>query len=54
MYFKDRRDGGKHLATALKSYEGEDVLVLALPRGGIPVGFEIAQARTLAFQSCPR
>jgi putative phosphoribosyl transferase len=44
MYFKDRYDAGKHLATALKSYEGQDVLVLALPRGGIPVGFEIAQA----------
>jgi putative phosphoribosyl transferase len=44
MYFKDRYDAGKHLATALKSYAGEDVLVLALPRGGIPVGFEIAQA----------
>lgn len=43
MYFKDRYDAGKQLATALKQYEGHELLVLALPRGGIPVGFEIAQ-----------
>ncbi|MBS3966995.1 MAG: phosphoribosyltransferase [Truepera sp.] len=43
--FKDRREAGKLLAKALYSYQGrEDVLVLALPRGGVPVAFEVASA----------
>lgn len=41
--FHDRRDAGRRLATRLMSYANRpDVLVLALPRGGVPVGFEIA------------
>jgi putative phosphoribosyl transferase len=44
-YFKDRTDAGRHLAHKLRSYAGRsDVLVLALPRGGVPVAFEVAQA----------
>ena len=44
-YFKDRRDAGKKLAQKLMHYAGlPDVLVLALPRGGVPVGYEVAQA----------
>lgn len=43
--FKDRREAGKLLAAALKSYQGrEDLLVMALPRGGVPVAFEVASA----------
>jgi putative phosphoribosyl transferase len=42
--FADRRDAGRRLATALANVEGRDPLVLALPRGGVPVGFEVAQA----------
>jgi predicted phosphoribosyltransferase len=43
--FKDRREAGQLLARELGAYAGrEDVIVLALPRGGVPVGFEVARA----------
>ena len=42
-YFKDRKDAGEQLARKLSTYAGrDDVIVLALPRGGVPVGYEIA------------
>lgn len=43
--FADRRQAGAELASRLQKYAGrDDVVVLALPRGGVPVGFEIAEA----------
>src|SRR5262245_17599169 len=43
--FRDRRDAGRKLAKLLAKYENSpDVLVLALPRGGVPVAFDVAQA----------
>ena len=43
--FRDRRDAGRALASVLTAYaDRSDVLVLALPRGGVPVGFEVAEA----------
>ena len=43
--FRDRVDAGRALAAGLSAYAGrDDVLVLALPRGGVPVGFEVARA----------
>lgn len=43
--FDDRRDAGGKLAVKLGEYKDrEDVLILALPRGGVVVGFEVAQA----------
>ena len=42
--FQDRTDAGRQLAEELLSYAGrDDVIVLALPRGGVPVAFEVAQ-----------
>lgn len=43
MVFKDRSQAGKLLAKELLDYKGKDALVLALPRGGVPVGAEIAR-----------
>ena len=42
--FRNRRDAGRRLATALKPYRASRPIVLALPRGGVPVGFEVAKA----------
>ncbi len=45
MIYQDRTDAGKRLATLLTAYANRpDVLVLALPRGGVPVAFEVARA----------
>jgi erythromycin esterase-like protein/adenine/guanine phosphoribosyltransferase-like PRPP-binding protein len=45
MRFKNREDAGRQLAAHLTDYAGRsDVLVLALPRGGVPVAFEVASA----------
>jgi len=41
--FADRRDAGRVLAFSLRKYAGRnDVIVLALPRGGVPVAYEVA------------
>jgi predicted phosphoribosyltransferase len=43
--FRDRAEAGRQLAERLIEYAGrDDVLVLALPRGGVPVGYEVARA----------
>ena len=43
--FRDRREAGRRLASKLGVYAGRaDVIVLALPRGGVPVGAEVATA----------
>ncbi|HJX37657.1 MAG TPA: phosphoribosyltransferase, partial [Anaerolineae bacterium] len=41
--FEDRTDAGKKLATALAKYRGQDVVVLAIPRGGVEVGYHVAK-----------
>ena len=44
-FFTDRRAAGRFLAAKLAGYKNNpDVMVLALPRGGVPVAFEVAQA----------
>ncbi len=43
MIFRDRVDAGVQLAEALKQYRGKDVIVYALPRGGVVLGVEVAK-----------
>ena len=42
--FEDRRDAGRRLAGRLAPYRDERPVVFALPRGGVPVGYEISRA----------
>lgn len=44
MKFRDRVDAGRRLADELQHLRVENVVVLGLPRGGVPVAFEVAQA----------
>lgn len=43
MQFRNRRDAGRALAARLDAASGEQPVVVALPRGGVPVGYEIAR-----------
>jgi putative phosphoribosyl transferase len=49
MIFADRRESGRRLAGELSGYRGQDAIVLALPRGGVIVGCEVARALDLAL-----
>ncbi len=42
--FRNRKDAGQQLASALLRFGSENPVVLALPRGGVPVGYEVAVA----------
>ncbi len=44
MYFKDRTQAGQLLAERLKQYVGKEVVIYAIPRGGIIIGAEIAKS----------
>src|SRR3990167_6375570 len=46
MFF-DRRAAGARLAQKLNQYRGENAVLFALPKGGVPVGFEVAKALRL-------
>lgn len=48
--YRDRTEAGKKLAALLQAYRRDpSVLVVALPRGGVPVGYEIARALEVEF-----
>jgi putative phosphoribosyl transferase len=50
MRFRDRKDAGQQLAGRLDHYRARgDVIVLALPRGGVPVAFEVSKALHLSL-----
>ncbi|MDX1315597.1 MAG: phosphoribosyltransferase family protein, partial [Eudoraea sp.] len=42
--YQNRNDAGKQLAEALGEYQGQDTVILAIPRGGLPIGAEVATA----------
>ena len=44
MPFADRTEAGRKLANALAAYKGRNAVVLALPRGGVPVAAQVAEA----------
>ncbi|EKU96448.1 putative phosphoribosyltransferase [Leptolyngbya sp. PCC 7375] len=51
--FRDRTHAGKKLATQLTAYANRsDVLVLGLPRGGVPVAYEVAKALNIPLDIC--
>lgn len=53
MIFKNREDAGRRLAERLSAYANrDDVTVLGIPRGGVPVAFEIAQALNVPLDIC--
>ena len=42
--FGDRIDAGQRLASALLEYKGKDIVILAIPRGGVVVAHEVARS----------
>jgi putative phosphoribosyl transferase len=44
LSFRDRADAGRQLVPYLMAYADQDPVILALPRGGVPVAFEVARA----------
>ncbi|WP_020680416.1 phosphoribosyltransferase [Marinobacterium rhizophilum] len=47
MIFKNRKDAGRQLAAALSHYRGRPAIVFPLPRGGVVLGVEVAQALSI-------
>ncbi len=43
VLYKNRTDAGKKLAKRLENYKGKNILIFAIPRGGVPVGYKVAK-----------
>ncbi|MEV8585767.1 phosphoribosyltransferase family protein [Streptomyces sp. NPDC051180] len=52
MFFSDRTDAGRQLAGRLDHLKGQDVVVLGLPRGGVPVAAQVAEALGAPLDIC--
>ncbi|MEU6539507.1 phosphoribosyltransferase family protein [Streptomyces sp. NPDC047000] len=52
MFFMDRRDAGRQLAARLEHLRNSDVVVLGLPRGGVPVAAEVARSLNAPLDVC--
>jgi len=52
VYFTDREDAGRQLAARLEHLRGRDPVVVALPRGGVPVAAEVAEALGAPLDIC--
>src|SRR5919199_2806692 len=50
--FRDREDAGRRLAERLSAYRDEHPVVFALPRGGVPVGYEISHTLGAPLEVC--
>lgn len=48
--FKDRNEAANQLAKSLDTYKNKDAIVLAIPRGGVPIGFIISKALNLPLE----
>ncbi len=52
MVFQNRAEAGRNLAEALARFKGEAAVILAIPCGGVPVGFEVARALHAPLDVC--
>ena len=50
MFFVDRYDAAMQLATRLEKYKNEDGVILAVPRGGVPIGYYLAKHRNIRMR----
>lgn len=50
MKFKNRLDAAKHLLPLLKKYQGENTIIMAIPRGAVPIGLFLAEELHTGFQ----